>query len=100
MEGCEGALAIIVRWGEVNELFAHSSLKWTVCSLSQQQPRCAPPKAGTTSVLQRSNLPWVKMCRSPNRQMAEESSERKQEAFFLRRLVLRQSIHYRVLFER
>lgn len=49
----------------MDEIWAHSSLKWTVHSESQQ-PQCVPGKAVPMSGAARSNLPWVKMWRFPN----------------------------------
>lgn len=65
-KGCEGGLTVIVKWGEVNEIWVHSSLKWSARSASLQPPH-VPRKAGTTlSSAARSNLPWVKMRSFPN----------------------------------
>lgn len=65
-EGCKGGLAIIVRWGEVDEILAHSSLKWTVHSASLQPPHVLCEAGATPSSAARSNLLWVKMWRFPN----------------------------------
>lgn len=65
-EGCEGGSTVIVKGGEVNEIWVHSSLKWSAHSASLQPPH-VPRKAGTTSSsAATSNLPWVRMRRFPN----------------------------------